>query len=166
MNDTPPTGGRGGARRGAGRKPVLTSEQRLEIGAVIHDMLWRETRARSDRAIEAKLAEDDLPTLWAGLDRMRHAHPDVCDRQLADIQAAIEEGILQGRRYVPGPIRIAPGIRVSIIRRAALAASRRWRLTVSERMAERCLEEYRALKARVDAEMAGYLPDIDNPDRD
>lgn len=166
MNDTPPTGGRGGARRGAGRKPVLTSEQRLEIGAVIHDMLWRETRARSDRALEAKLAEDDLPMLWAGLDRMRHAHSDVGDRQLADIQAAIEEGILQGRRYVPGPIRIAPGIRQSIIRRVALAASQRWRLTVSERMAERCLEEYRALKARVDADMADYVPDIDSPDRD
>ena len=166
MNDTPPTRGRGGARRGAGRKPVLTSGQRLEIGAVIHDMLWRETRARSDRVLAAKLAEDDLPMLWAGLDRMRHAHPEVRDRQLADIQAAIEEGILQGRRYVPGPVRIAPGIRRSIIRRMALAASQRWRLTVSERMAERCLEEYRALKARVDADMADYVPDIDNPDRD
>ena len=77
MNDTPPTTGRGGARRGAGRKAVLTSEQRLEVGAVIHDMLWRETRARSDRALEAKLTEDDLPMLWAGLDQMRHAHRDV-----------------------------------------------------------------------------------------
>jgi len=137
MNQTLPKRGRGGARRGAGRKPVLTSEQRLEIGAVIHDMLWRETRARADSALEAKLAEDDLPMLWAGLDRMRHANRDVRDRQLADIQAAIEEGILQGRRYVPGPIRIAPGIRRSIIRRVALAASQRWRLTVSDRMAER-----------------------------
>ena len=104
--------------------------------------------------------------LWAELDRMRHAHPDIRDRQSADIQATIEEGILQGRRYVPGPIRIEPGIRRSIIRRVALAASQRWRLTVSERMAERCLEEYRALKARVDADMANYMPDIDNPDRD
>jgi hypothetical protein len=166
MNQTLPKRGRGGARRGAGRKPVLTSEQRLEIGAVIHDMLWRETRARADSALEAKLAEDDLPMLWAGLDRMRHAHPDVSDRQLADIQAAIEEGILQGRRYVPGPIRIARGIRGSIIRRMALAASQRWRTTVSERMAERCLEEYRALKGRVDADMADYVPDTGNPDRD
>lgn len=166
MNDTPPTRGRGGARRGAGRKSVLTSEQRLEIGAVIHDMLWRETRARSNRVLAAKLAEDDLPMLWSGLDRMRHAHPDIRDRQLADIQAAIEEGILQGRRYVPGPIRIAPGIRRSIIRRVALAASQRWRLTVSERMAERCLEEYRALKAKVDAEMADHVPNIDDPDKD
>jgi hypothetical protein len=104
--------------------------------------------------------------LWAGLDRLRHAHPDLCDRQLTDIQAAIEEGILQGRRYVPGPIKIAPGVRGPIIRRVALAASQRWCLTVSERMAERCLEEYRALKARVDADMADYVPEIDNPDKD
>jgi hypothetical protein len=166
MNDTPPTRGRGGARRGAGRKPVLTSEQRLLIGAVIHDMLWRETHARSDRALEAKLAEDDLPMLWADLDRMRHANPDIRDRQLADIQAAIEEGVLQGRRYVPGPIRIAPGIRRPIICGVARAASQRWRLTVSERMAERCLEEYRAFKARADADLADYVPDIGNPDRD
>ena len=104
--------------------------------------------------------------LWADLDRMRHAHPAVRDRQLADIQAAIEEGILQGRRYFPGPIRIGPGIRRSVIRRVAFAASQRWRLTVSERIAERCLEEFRALKARVDADMADYMPDIDNPDKD
>jgi hypothetical protein len=143
MNDTPPTRRRGGARRGAGRKSVLTSDQRLEIGAVIHDMLWRETRARSNRVLAAKLAEDDLPMLWADLARM-----------------------LQGRRHVPGPIRVAPGIRRSIIRRVALAASQRWRLTVSERMAERCLEEYRALKAKVDAEMADYVPNIDDPDKD
>ena len=165
MNDTPPMK-RGGARRGAGRKPLLTSEQRLEIGAIIHDVLWRKTRARSDNSLQAILAEDDLPMLWADLDRMRHAHPDVRDRQLADIQAAIDEGILQGPRYFPGPIRIAPGIRRSVIRRVALAASQRWQLTVSERMAERCLEEFRALKARVDAAMADYVPDIDNPDKD
>jgi hypothetical protein len=166
MNNTPQTRRRGGARSGAGRKPVLTSEQRLEIGALIHDMIWRQTRARFDKALETKLAEDDLPMLWAGLDRMRHDHPDVRDRQLADIQAAIEEGILQGRRYIPGPIRTAPGIRQSIVRGVARAASQRWRLTVSERMAERCLEEYRALKARIDADMADYVPDVDNPDRD
>ncbi|MBL6613333.1 MAG: hypothetical protein ISP49_00365 [Reyranella sp.] len=104
--------------------------------------------------------------LWADLDRTRDAHPDVLDRQLGDIQAAIEEGILQGRRYFPGPLRIAPGIRRSVIRRVALAASQRWHLTVSERMAERCLEEFRALKANVDADMADYVPDIDNPDKD
>jgi hypothetical protein len=33
-------------------------------------------------------------------------------------------------------------------------------------MAERCLEEYRALKVRTDADMADYVPAIDNPDRD
>lgn len=65
MNDTPQTGGRGGARRGAGRKPVLTSTQRLALGALIDDMLWRETHALSNRALEARLAEDDLPKLWA-----------------------------------------------------------------------------------------------------
>lgn len=162
MNDTPPTKGRGGARRGAGRKPALTSTQRLIIGAVIHDMLWRKTRARSDAALEAKLAEDDLPMLWAGLKRMRHARFDIRDRQLADIQASIEEGVPQGQRYVPGPITVAPGIRRPIIRGVARTASQRWRLTVSERMAERCLEEYRAFMARADADVA----DIDNPDTD
>ena len=52
------------------------------------------------------------------------------------------------------------------LRVMARTASQRWRLTISERMAERCLEEYRAFKARADADLADYVPDIDNPDRD
>ncbi len=94
---------------------------------------------------------------------MRNAHPDVRERQLADIQAPIEEGILQGQRVLPGPPRVAPGIRRPILQRVAHAASQQWHLAVSVRMAERCLEEYRALKSRSDADMTGYVPDIDNP---
>jgi hypothetical protein len=33
-------------------------------------------------------------------------------------------------------------------------------------MAERCLEAYRAFKARVDADLADYVPEIDSSDRD
>jgi hypothetical protein len=61
---------------------------------------------------------------------------------------------------------VAVSFRGPIIRGVARAASQRWRLTVPERMAERCLEEYRAFKARADADLADYVPEIDNPDRD
>lgn len=166
MDDTPRTKVRGGARQGAGRKPVLTSVQKLALGAVIDDMLWQETRARSDKALEAKLAEDDLPELWAAFDRMRNAHPDVRDRQLTDIQATIEEGILQGQRVVPGPVRVAPRIRKPIIRWVARAASLHWRLAISERMAERCLEAYRTIKSRGDAAITGYVPQKDDHHED
>ena len=145
---------RGGARPGAGRKPLLTPEQRLALGAVINDMLWRETRDRADEKLHAVLAEDDLPVLWADHDRARRATRNIGDRHLWDIQAAIEEGVLQGRRRVPGPTRVAAGIRRRVVRSAALAASQRWQTRISERMAERCLEEYRAFKARSDSEVS------------
>ena len=99
-----------------------------------------------DRALADKLAEDDLPELWAGLHRLRQGDPDLRDRQLCDIQASIEEGVLQGRRWIPGPTRTVSGIRPAILRKVARAASRRWGVAVSERMAERCLEEYQGVR--------------------
>lgn len=149
---------RGGARRGAGRKPVLTWAQRLHVGASVDSLLWRKTYARFDRELDAILAEDDLPQLWEGLHRLQQADPELLERQLSDIQASIEEGILQGRRYVTGPTRILPGIRRAILQKVADAASLRWHVAVSERMAERCLEEYRALRARIDADVKTLDP--------
>ena len=142
--------GRGGARPGAGRKPVLLPEQRLALGAIIDSMLWRETRVRADQKLQVMLAEDDLPLLWADLDRSRRGSRNLRDRLLWDIDAAIERGILRGRRGIRGPTKVAPGIRRRIIRSAALAASQRWQAPISQRMAERCLEEYRAFRARSD----------------
>jgi hypothetical protein len=166
-----PTRRRGGARRGAGRKPILTDLQRLKIGAAIDRRLWRKTRTDFVRSVDAKFADDDLRALWARLqatpdiDR-RKVDPNALADLLADIEAEIEEGGLQGQRRFRGPIRVAPGIRKPIIRSVARAASRLYCASVSERTAERCLEEYRAINAKVTAELANYTPDIESGDTD
>lgn len=166
-----PTSRRGGARQGAGRKPILTGLQRLKIGAAIDRRLWRKTRADFVRSVDAKFADDDLRSLWARL----QATPDVSRRKLdpdaladlfADIEAEIEEGGLQGQRHFQGPTRVAPGIRGPIVRSVARAACRLYRVSVSERTAERCLEEYRAIEAKVTAELASHMPDVENGEAD
>jgi hypothetical protein len=152
---------RGGARKSAGRKPILTSRQRLLLGAMIQALMWHKTRAVFDRKLADTLAQDDLPMLWDKQHEARRTGRDKdADAILWDIQAAIDEGVLQGRRYIQGPTKVAAGIREQIIRSVARAMSRRWRVHVSPRMAERCLEEYRALSARADAELADYKPDV------
>jgi hypothetical protein len=154
---------RGGARDGAGRKPILTDLQRLQIGVAIDWRLRRKTRADFVRAVDAKFADDDLRALWARLDATRDVDRRKVDAEalaalLADIEVEIEEGALQGRRYFRGPTRVAPGIRRPIVRSVARAASRLYGVAISERMAERCLEEYRAIDAKVTAELSGCTP--------
>jgi hypothetical protein len=85
---------------------------------------------------------------------------------LADIEAEIEEGGLQGRRYFRGPTKVSPGIRGSIIRSVARAASRLFCISASERTVERCVEEYRAIDAKATAELATYVPDIERDSSD
>jgi hypothetical protein len=156
-----PATGRGGARKGAGRKSTLSNQQRLQLGAMIHARLWDKTRALFDRKLDARLSEDELPVLWEGLrEHHRAGRDDDVDMTLWDIQAAIDEGVLQGRRYFQGPTKVAPGIRRQVIRGVARVVSRQWQVQVSPRLAERCLEEFRAIAARADAELADDKPDV------
>lgn len=156
-----PATGRGGARKGAGRKAMLSSQQRLYLGAMIHARLWDETRALFDRKLAASLTEDEIPALWDRLDDHRRAgRAEDVEVTLWDIQAAIDEGVLQGRRYFQGPTKVAPRLREQVIRSAARLMSRRWQLPVSSRLAERCLEEFRTISARADAELADDKPDV------
>jgi hypothetical protein len=151
---------RGGVRRGAGRKPVLGSLQRLQVGAMVHDALQQETQDRFDRALDARIAEDEeLPQIWARLGATprrgrRDIDPESLAILLADAQAAIEEGVLQGRRYFPGPGTTAPGVREPILRRVARDVSRRWKKRITPRMVEKCLEEYRATMRTMDVQLA------------
>ena len=91
---------------------------------------------------------------------------DFDDARLADIEVEIEEGGLQGRRYFSGPRRVAPRVRRPIIRSVARAASRFFGIPISPRTAERCLEEYRALDARVNRALATDTPNVEDDNAD
>jgi hypothetical protein len=137
---------RGGARQGAGRPPKLTDLQRLQLGGAVERRLWRRTRARFVQSLDAKVSEasdGELPRLWAQIWSVPPADRHRVDlgRILHDVDAEIET-TLQGRRYFPGPTKIAAGIRAPVIRSMARAASRRWKKDVTPRMVKRCLEEY------------------------
>lgn len=145
----------------------MTDEQRLQIGAAIHRRLWRRTRAEFARAVDAKFADDDLSALWAELNKIPTADRrkvDFDDVRCADIEVEIDEGGLQGRRYFSGARRVAPRIRGPIVRSVARAASRLFGISVSPRTAERCLEEYRAIDAKLSRDLATYKPNIEDDD--
>jgi hypothetical protein len=136
------------------------------VGARIHDLLWRSTHADFDRALDARLDDDgELKRLWARLHVTRKegrdkVDPQELDRILSDIQAEIEEGVLQGQRYVPGPTQVGRGLRKPIIASVARDIAQRLGKPFTYDMAERCLEEYRALQRRIDKDMEGYEPGI------
>ena len=145
----------------------MTDEQRLQIGAAIHRRLWRRTRAEFARAVDAKFADDDFSALWAELNKVPIAdrrNVEFDDVRFADIEVEIEEGGLQGRRYFSGPSRVAPRIRGPIVRSVARAASRLFGVSISPRTAERCLEEYRAIDAKLSRELAAHMPNNEDDD--
>jgi hypothetical protein len=151
-------GNRGGARKGAGRKNVLTADQRFEVGAAIENLLWQETRAAFARKVaavdlygELGQAQKQLLAEYANFPRLNQ---DAIGAQLDDIETEIEEGPLQGRRVWSGPTTVARGIRDPIIQRVAIEASQKWRVHVSARMAERCLEHYRSACAKDNVQIA------------
>jgi hypothetical protein len=166
-----PKNKRGGARKGAGRKQVLTDVQRMRLGVAIQRRLCRKSYAIFRQSLYADLLEDYIPQQWAKLwaippaDRARVAalprdDPKGLDALLSDIRTDIEKGVLQGRRYFHAPRMAANGIRAPIICSVAKAASRRWRIEVTDRMAEKCLKEFRRIIARVDADLADDQPDV------
>ena len=85
----------------------MTDEQHLQVGAAIHRRLWRRTRPQFAWAVDARFTDDDLSLLRAELNKIA-----IADRRTVDfgrhppcVQAEIEQGGLQGRRYLSGPRR-------------------------------------------------------------
>jgi hypothetical protein len=152
---------RGGARQRAGRPPELTDLQRLAIGALVDRRLWEKTLAAWRRGLDAKFSEltdGELPRIHAQIGDTPPANrhkvdPEALDLALFDAEAVIETD-LYGKRHFKGPTRVAAGIRGPLIRTVARAASRRWGKEITPRMVKRCLEDFRAMKARVDAQLA------------
>jgi hypothetical protein len=162
--------GSGGTRDGAGRPPALSFEQRVLLGTVIERRIQRKTRLQLRQKVRARYADDELEALWAQLrkipvaDRLklraqwkeRHGDkpfdlsldPGLIGRLINDVRAEIEEGGLQGQRFFSGPKKTPDGIRKQVLGDLARAATRLWKKPVSVRLAEKCLEEVRAITAR------------------
>ena len=160
----------GGTRDGAGRRPTLSFAQRVLLGTVIERRLQRKTLFQLRQKVRARYADDELETLWAQLrkipvaDRLKlkaqwkERHGDkpydlaldsgLIGKLISDVHAEIEKGGLQGQRVFLGPKKTPDGIRKQVLGDLARAATRLWKKPVSARLAEKCLEEVRAITAR------------------
>jgi hypothetical protein len=146
---------RGGLRRGAGRKPLLTVEEEIAIGAEIHNRIYAARRANKRTGNELVITPA-LKDLWRQLNDI----PIEQRRQLA------RKGMLESYEGDEGlfgqwmsdvqteigdmkPLKIAAegprGVREQIIRDVAQEKSAHYGMKISERKAERCLESWRSI---------------------
>jgi len=156
---------RGGRRKGSGRKPKLSSEVRLLIGGRVHTCLAKVTQEAFDRSLDARAPllkdhynrVDQFPAAsrrqWRELEERYGDDASDAAPNLAaigeirdDINSEIETGPLKGKRWEVGPQRTAYGTRRKVLLEVARAMSCRYGIAISTRMAERCLEEFRAFE--------------------
>lgn len=145
---------RGGARKGAGRKPVLNLEERWALGAQCEGLWQDEIRARRD-AKGRKAYEDvdeEYRRVQASLRRRGTSwlRSEAGMQALADVEIARRERLgLSDDEVLPAVNRIsAPRpkrLRAEIIAQVALASN------ISPRRAEACWKEFRQMARRVSA---------------
>lgn len=145
---------KGGRRPGAGRKRILSVEDRLVVGALVEDELRLAAEGQTDAAIRKAFQDVDLESQWRRLHsipvRQRQAwrrrllvegkSEEEDDSPISQLLADVSTDI-GDRRHFPGATATPYGAR----RQALAEIARRRGLTV--RMVEKCLEEYRAFKA-------------------
>jgi hypothetical protein len=152
-----PRSNRGGRRDGAGRKKLLTEEQRVILGTVTAGLLRERTNASADAKFAAQHADTDLEYLWTRLHAVppeNRKKPEGQDRLsiwLDDIEEEIRSPPLRGRRWERGPLIAAKRMRLVTFRDVAKEASQHWGLKITSRMVKRCLDEFEQVMAADDA---------------
>ena len=156
---------RGGKRPGAGRPLALSDAEKLRVGALIHQRVVKTTQTAFNSSIAKRHSDDGIEELWRRINSIpvpvrqqrrkewEENHPgEVYDAKLDEseigslldeIQGAIEEGSLKGRRYFMAPERATKGGREQAIR-VVVRACRRCGISLTERMAKTCFDKYRA----------------------
>jgi hypothetical protein len=165
---------RGGKRPGAGRKLVLLWKERLEVGAEADKRLRQAAEARQVAMVEARNERFSLPEKFARLEdirarkiaQLRKQVPGLPDhllrQQLRDSlmnnddveEAKLDTRDAVGELYSSDKIEISDhqlryGLRRQVFATVAKEKSKDLRRTITPRMVKQCLEEYRALDARL-----------------
>ncbi len=139
---------RGGKRARAGRKSLLSYEDRLTIGADVHNRLAAAAERKKDAKLDQRL-DPDLKSSWTLLHSLplKSRRSATAERLLYDVKAE-----LAGRDNTRVPHRRVYGGREEIIREVALERSKELGKRITVRTAEKCLEEYRSITKKLRAD--------------
>ena len=152
---------RGGKRQGAGRKPTLSELDRLAVGAEANSRIWRATEAWVRARVEAKHERYNLKEKSTRVrsiplpERKRWSQHSEDDGSTAgdavyDVRDAIGAWMRDGsKKVIVSPGRAGYGLRREIITAVSADWSRKRGRSISPRLVERCLEEYRAIERRL-----------------
>lgn len=160
---------RGGERPGAGRKPMLSWEERLGLGAEAEERIRKAAEARKQAMVTARNEDLNLREKWARLhdirarklkqlreqvpefpDHLQRQHlrdylmknDDVEDATL-DVRDAVS-ALYGSSKIVISTAKLRYGLRREILAALAKDASELLGRPITGRMVERCLEEFRA----------------------
>ncbi len=150
---------RGGRRAGAGRPPRLSYEDQVAIGASIDEQMRAAAFDKFKASVRQQFADEDLELAWRELRLIpvsqRRAHSErlaksgltvdeddhPISQRLSDVRTAIGS-----KRTFPNPGYAPYGVRARVLAKTAKERG------ISARMAERCLEAYRAFQKRIQSE--------------
>lgn len=137
---------RGGARPGAGRKPVLDSWDRISVGIKCEHVLNRIARARVDQQFADDLAETNLPEFWEWINSIPVPERKAflgSEEAKRHSQAIDHERSVLRRTYINGRY----GVRRRVIREVIAWAKVQFDIDLKGSFVEDCWEEYRAAMA-------------------
>lgn len=139
----------GGKRFGAGRKRALTPEEELWVGTEAHN---RMAAIQDARFLETarNLIPEDVQLRWAILKAVPVAQRPTRTRpsHVQDLIGDVRDGTARlGRRAVRVPK--PQGIRPLVLMQVAEDATKRFSKPISPRLVKACLEQYRAILARL-----------------
>lgn len=152
---------RGGKRQGAGRKSILSPEDRLHVGALVEEEIRLAKEQQADAAVRRAFPDIDLEIhrrqlkafsrrqrkAWRGrLQAEGKTEEEEEDSRLSQLISDLRAEIGERSRGIAGPAATPSGTR----RKALAEVAARRGLTI--RMVEKCLEEYRKANADTDAD--------------
>jgi hypothetical protein len=146
-----PASKRGGARKGAGRRLTLNAAQWVVLGDAIEGALVKKIDEWHREAVIAQM--DDKLRLeigrWDATPRLNR--PKVSPKTIAKHAEKVSDEIGASglQRYHPAPTTLPPGIVDPIIRSVTRELSRRWKVPIAFRTAERCWREHQKHMARL-----------------
>lgn len=144
----------GGKRVGAGRRRVMSLEQRLELGGAC-EKLWRDRAERRARAAhESRQGLSEVRKLQAELHAMpvkERKHGRFLRERLGDVAQGLKEAVGR-RRFVALKLVRPYGERERIVRAVAWCASRRGGQTITEATLNECWREFRKIATRLKRE--------------
>ena len=163
---------RGGFRANAGRKPLLSDIDRLEVGIQCETEFLSAAKAKEEAAFESVFAQSDYAAVIAKINtipvhlRLKWLESEECEQHLADVElerhavaVTDPDGGESASRIVSIPPQKPTGVRKRIVTAVAEDWSNRIGRRITPSTVTRCWEEARSFIKRI-SEHNGNEPKV------